>query len=330
MCLLNLLALQILDAVGRIEAWIESSILDNEDSPLATVLGLFLALLFGLWRRCAVPLFRIGESAPESARVPHAENCVRIAGRPGSAEFRFDLRGRVIEAPADTEGLTGSDRGSMIGSLFSRFLEEQDIPPVIDGFIRVLRGESVSGLRVRLRRADGALVPARLDLFPALRSGEIEGVRGIMRSEPGSSPAPGRERVRRGASVYIFRKGEMLFVNPRFEESSGYGRRDLPSIDPMEIVHPADRSRVRRSNIGFLKGDHPPSCDFRIVTRDGRVRWVRARVRPVTYRGEKAILGNFVVMPSRDEPLPGRGGRDDRAASAHFGCSASASAGPAR
>jgi len=59
MCLLNLLALQILDAVGRIEAWIESSILDNEDSPLATVLGLFLALLFGLWRRCAVPLFRI-------------------------------------------------------------------------------------------------------------------------------------------------------------------------------------------------------------------------------------------------------------------------------
>ena len=32
MYLLNILALQILDAVGRIEAWIESSILDNEDT----------------------------------------------------------------------------------------------------------------------------------------------------------------------------------------------------------------------------------------------------------------------------------------------------------
>ena len=59
MYLFNILALQILDAVGRIEAWIESSILDNEDSPLITTLGLGLALLFGLWSRYAVSLFRI-------------------------------------------------------------------------------------------------------------------------------------------------------------------------------------------------------------------------------------------------------------------------------
>ena len=319
MVLLNFLALQILDAVGRIEAWIESSILDNEDSPLATSLGLFLALLFGLWRRHAVPLFRIEKDGSGSGPLHQAE------GLGHADDYRFDLQGRLIEVPPGAENLVGSDRESMIGSLFSRYLLEKDVPPVIDGFVRVLRGESVADIGIHLRRGDGVLVPARMDLHPVLRGTEIEGVRGVLRASPVRAPSLRKGDTRPGVSVYIFRKGEMLFVNPRFEESSGYGRGDLSAVDPMQIIHPADRSRVRSSNIGLLKGDPPSSCDFRIVTRDGRVRWVRARVRPVTYKGEKAILGNFVVMPAKEEPVQRHGGRgNNRAASAHFGCSASA------
>ncbi|OPY93275.1 MAG: PAS fold protein [Syntrophaceae bacterium PtaU1.Bin231] len=93
----------------------------------------------------------------------------------------------------------------------------------------------------------------------------------------------------------------------------------------MQIIHPADRSRVRRNNIDLLKGEPGSSCDFRIITRDGRVRWVRARVRPVTYRGEKALLGNLVVMPAREQPTRSReGAGDHRASSARCGFSASA------
>ena len=325
MYLLNILALQILDAVSRIEAWIESSILDNEDSPLITTLGLGAALLFGLWRRYVVPAFRIGGDDSIPKQAGRIESLRRPQGDREPEEYRFDLHGRVVGVPCGAEKLIGSDRGAMIGSPLSRFLLEKDVPPVIDGFIRVLRGESVADLRIRLRRADGALVPARMDLFPVVHSGEIEGVRGVLKAEPERLQVSRRVAARPGVSVYVFRKGEMLFVNPRFEESSGYGRGELSSVDPMQIIHPADRSRVRRSNIEFLKGDPPSSCDFRIVTRDGRVRWVRARIRPVMYKGEKAILGNFVVMPSKEEPVQRcghRGGSGE--ASAQCGCSASA------
>jgi PAS domain S-box-containing protein len=158
-----------------------------------------------------------------------------------------------------------------------------------------------------------------------IRSGEIEGVRGVLKTAHERPQGARRGADRPGASVYVFRKGEMLFVNPRFEEASGYGRGELSSVDPMQIIHPADRSRVRRSNIEHLKGDSPSSCDFRIVTRDGRVRWVRARVRPVMYKGERALLGNFVVMPAQEEPVQRSGRRRDSGqASAHYGCSASA------
>lgn len=322
MVLLNLLTLQMLDALVRIEAWSESAVLDNEDSPSITALGLFLALLFGLWRRHAVRI-RGDARGPRKADRPGRKSPCGDRGDP--REYRFDLQGRLVDVPPGAENLLGSDRESIIGSLFSRFLSEKDVPSVIDGFIRVLRGESVDGLRVLLRRTDGSVVPARMDLHPVLRAGEIQGVRGLLKTPPGRASTARRDKTLTGPCVYIFRKGEMLYVNPRFAESSGYGRQEISSIDPMQIIHPADRSRVRRSNIDLLKGEPGASCDFRLVTRDGRVRWVRARVRPVTYRGQRALLGNLVVMPAREQPLQCRGGTGGHGqASARWDCSASA------
>ena len=325
MLLLNFLALPILDALDRIEAWSESAILDNEDSPSITALGLILALLFGLWRRYALSLFRIGGDAHEPRQAGRAGRRGPCGDRRDTAEYRFDIQGRLVDIPRGAERLLGSDRESVIGSLFSRFLLEKDVPPVIEGFIRVLRGESVAGLRVLLRRADGSLVPAQIDLHPVVRAGAIQQVRGVLRTQPGRTSPVRRDAVRQGSCVYVFRKGAMLYVDPRFAESSGYGREELSSLDPMQIIHPADRSRVRRNNIGLLKGEPGSSCDFRIVTRDGRVRWVRTRVRPVTYRGEKALLGTLVFMPAREQPSQSRGGAGEhRAASARCGFSASA------
>ena len=146
-------------------------------------------------------------------------------------------------------------------------------------------------------------MPAVMDLVPVIRSGEIRKVRGALRPLAQSPVREEKTESGRGACVYVFRKGEMLYVNSRFEQSSGYGRRDISAVDPMEIIHPADRLRVRRSNIGYLKGNRPEPIDFRIVTRDGRVRWVHARVRPILFKGQRAVLGNFVVMPSREGPL---------------------------
>jgi PAS domain S-box-containing protein len=116
----------------------------------------------------------------------------------------------------------------------------------------------------------------------------------------------------------------MLFINSRFEESSGYDRREIAAVDPMQIVHPADRLRVRQNNIGRLKGDPSSTCDFRIVTRDGHVKWVRASLRPVLFKGEKALLGNLVVMPAQELPPVRSRGRGANASSTPYGCSASA------
>jgi len=326
MLLLNTLTLLILDAAGKIDGWIESAVVDNEESPFLTTVGLGLALLFGLWGRFVVPLFRMNaELTAGAGRTQPMQQRKGARGSRTDLECRFDLQGRLVDVPSGAERLTGFSRETMIGSLFSRFLREKDVAAVIDGFIQVLRGEDAHDLRVRLRTAGGEWMPVQMDLYPVIRSGEIAGVRGTLRplaDRPLSNRSAG---TRPGACVYIFRKGEMLFVNSRFEESSGYGRREIAAVDPMQIVHPADRLRVRQNNIGRLKGDPSSTCDFRIITRDGHVKWVRASLRPVLFKGEKALLGNLVVMPAQEQPpVRSRGRGANVSSSTPYGCSASA------
>ena len=258
MLLLNTLTLIILGAVKKIDGWIESAVVDNEESPFLTTVGLGLALLFGLWGRYIVPLFRmhVELTAGDEGTQP-------MRGRKGARggktdlECRFDLQGRLVDVPSGAATLTGFNRETMIGSLFSRFLREKDVAAVIDGFIQVLRGEDAHDLRVRLRTAGGEWMPVQMDLYPVIRSGEIAGVRGTLRPLA-DRPLPDRSAgARPGACVYVFRKGEMLFVNSRFEQSSGYGRREIAAVDPMQIVHPADRLRVRKHNIDYLRGPPP-------------------------------------------------------------------------
>ncbi len=320
---INFLTLQILGAIRKIEGWIEYAVVDNDDSPLLTSAGLGMALLFGLWRRTIVPLFQIhDEEISVSGRAPRLQDSEGAHERGNALECMFDLQGRLVDVPSGAEGLIGHSRESMIGSLFSRFLPDGDVAAIVDGFLHVLRGEDVHDLPIRLRAADGASIPTLMDLSPVIHSGEISGVRGTLRPLA-ARPLPDRaSNARPGACVYIFRKGEMLFVNSRFEQSSGYGRSELSVVDPMQIIHPADRMRVRQSNIGHLKGNPSSSCDFRIVTRDGHVKWVRARVRSVMFKGKKAVLGNLIVMPAKeDQPLHSRAGRGNAAVPTSCGCS---------
>ena len=225
MYVINILTLQILDAIRKIEGWIESAVVDNEESPFLTAVGLGTALLFGLWGRYVVPLFRMG--AGEFVGAKRAALMQDLGGAQGSGkilEYQFDLQGHLLDVPSGAESLTGYSRETMIGSLFSRFLPEKEVAAIIGGFIQVLRGEDVHDLRIRLRTDDGAWIPAQMDLYPVIRSGEISGVRGTLKPLA-TRPLPDRRRgTRPGACVYIFRKGEMLFANSRFVQSSGYDR----------------------------------------------------------------------------------------------------------
>ncbi|MBN1161263.1 MAG: response regulator [Dehalococcoidales bacterium] len=94
--------------------------------------------------------------------------------------------------------------------------------------------------------------------------------------------------------VYIIQDGRFCYVNPRFQQISGYSEKELLNVNPLEIVHPEDRQRVRDHAVAMLKGQIDTPCQFRAIGKDGEIHWGVETTTSITYRGRRASLGNFI------------------------------------
>lgn len=76
---------------------------------------------------------------------------------------------------------------------------------------------------------------------------------------------------------------EMLYVSPACEDISGYPPRDYyKSSDLLDsVIHPEDRPIWATHNQEELAEKDPGHLEFRILTRDGEVRWVSHFCKPV-------------------------------------------------
>lgn len=99
--------------------------------------------------------------------------------------------------------------------------------------------------------------------------------------------------------VYIFQHGKFQFVNLQFQKHTGYSEDELLAMNPIELVHPEDRTNVRESAIQMLKGLRFTPYEFRVITRNGMTRWSMETVTSITYNGKRATLGNFMDITER-------------------------------
>ena len=94
--------------------------------------------------------------------------------------------------------------------------------------------------------------------------------------------------------VYIVQDGRFCYVNPRFQEYSGYSEKALLNMNPLDVVHPEDKERVKQHAIDMLKGNVLTPCEFRAVNRNGEVHWGVVTTTSIIYKGKRASLGNFI------------------------------------
>ena len=72
----------------------------------------------------------------------------------------------------------------------------------------------------------------------------------------------------------------------------------MKSID---IVHPEDRETIREQAREMLKGRRLSPYEYRIITKDGQIRWIMETVTPIQYKGRRAILGNSMDITAQKE-----------------------------
>jgi len=92
--------------------------------------------------------------------------------------------------------------------------------------------------------------------------------------------------------LFMVQDGKFEFVNENFRAITAGSPDELLGTDPMELVFPEDREMVRENAIAMLKGERTTPYKYRIMTRDGDVRWMLEGVASVQYQGRRASVGH--------------------------------------
>jgi PAS domain S-box-containing protein len=103
------------------------------------------------------------------------------------------------------------------------------------------------------------------------------------------------------SGVYVILDGRFDFLNDKAAMLAGYAIDEMIGMKSIDIVHPDDRESIREEARAMLKGRSSAPYEYRIVTRDGLVRWVMETVTPIRYKGERAVLGNSMDITAQKE-----------------------------
>jgi two-component system NtrC family sensor kinase len=101
--------------------------------------------------------------------------------------------------------------------------------------------------------------------------------------------------------VYLVQDGMFEIINPQIMAILGLTEEELLGRNALSLVHPEDREMVRDNAIKMLKGKRLEPYEFRVCDKKGNIRVVMETVAPVTYKGKRAALGNFMDITERKQ-----------------------------
>jgi len=105
-----------------------------------------------------------------------------------------------------------------------------------------------------------------------------------------------------GLGIYIVHEGNFQYVNPVFQNSTGYNEKELLGKYSLDLVYSEDREVVRKKAIEDLKNKNGAiPYEYRLVKKNGEILWVLEEVTSINYGGKRATVGSFMDITARKE-----------------------------
>jgi len=102
-------------------------------------------------------------------------------------------------------------------------------------------------------------------------------------------------------SVYVVQNGRFRYVNPQFAAVGGYTEKEMLGMESASLIHPEDRQGATKNALKMLKGESTSPYQFRMIAKDGSVKWIQETVHAITYKGKRAVLGNSMDITAKRE-----------------------------
>jgi PAS domain S-box-containing protein len=221
----------------------------------------------------------------------------------GAAEGIVIIRDEVIRFanPALVE-ILAHPYGVLTSRPFVEFIHPEDRSLVLERHRRRMRGDKVeTGYAFRIVTGDETVkwlqIFSRVILWegaPSMMS-FITDVTERQRAEEALRESEERFKglvEKSFAGVYVVQRGHFIFLNENAASFAGYKPEELTGRRSDSIAHPEDMDRIRARARKMLNAQDPSPYEFRIVTKDGQIRWILETVSAIQYNGIPSILGN--------------------------------------
>ncbi len=221
--------------------------------------------------------------------------------------YSYDNDFRVLSVSPNVERILGYRPEEIVGRYFPELniLYRRDIKRASSDALFVLSGSTVRTSVYRFIAKDGTMCYGDTSGLPLMRDGRVAGVISVARdiTERKKAEAVIRESEEKyrlvvenaNEGITVVQDGLLSFVNPKISELLGYAEEDLIGKPAAPFIHPDDRELVMGRHARRTKGESIPAVyPFRIVDRQGTIRWLEINAVRVTWEGRPATL-NFLT-----------------------------------
>jgi PAS domain S-box-containing protein len=103
-------------------------------------------------------------------------------------------------------------------------------------------------------------------------------------------------------TIIVAQDGVFKFFNPRVTELTGYPSEEVILQPITKIIHPDDRELVATRHHKRLRGEEAPDAySFRVIDRDGHIKWVEIKAVALTWEGRPATLSFLSDITDRKQ-----------------------------
>ncbi len=209
--------------------------------------------------------------------------------------------GKFLEVNDGFTRITGYTRKEAIGrnaTDLNTWVDEGEREKLIKA---LKENKKVHNKEIEVRRKSGEVITGLYSSEPLVIGGEQCYLHTITDITSLKQSQEILQTVSRGSplGIYIMQDGRLQYTNPQFQKTTGYSKKELLGRELLSLIDIEDSDVVRSSTVFTIQEKNPYPCEYRILNKTGRIKWVMQTVTPIHYEGREAILGNLMDITER-------------------------------
>ena len=222
-----------------------------------------------------------------------------------------DMTGNLIDVNPSFLSMWGyNDRQEVLGRSVSSFWVVPDESQLVVDELQVhgnwsgeMEGKRKDGTKIQIQLSAN-MIRDPSGTFVAMMGAFID-ITEVKRAEEALRTTEDRYRTlveNANESIVVAQDGMLKFVNRMTCEITGYSEQELTSKPFPEFIHPEDRDMVVQRHLSRFRGDiTQPKYSFRLIVKNGSLRWVEINAVLIEWQGRPATLNFFSDITERKQ-----------------------------